>query len=113
MSEYRMKTGKIGEKAVKAAKNVENAFVETFLEKDEENPTGYSLKTGEMAEKATSAYKKIEDTVVGGYKKIEDAFVDTFLETVEGRNAARDSTDQTEKDVSSEEGTGDPKMNLP
>lgn len=110
MTEYRMKTGKIGEKVVKTAKKVEDAFVDTFLEEDENNPSGYSMKTGKMAERATSAYKKIEDTIVGGYKKIEDtvvggykkiedtvvggykkienAFVDTFLEKVEEEEAA-------------------------
>lgn len=88
MTEYRMKTGKLGEKVVKTAKKVEDAFVDTFLEEDENNPSGYSMKTGKMAERATSAYKKIEDTVVGGYKKIEDAFVDTFLEKVEEEETA-------------------------
>ena len=77
MSEYKLKTGKLGEKIVGAYRSVENAFVETFLEEDG------SLKTGGMAEKATSAYKKVEDAVVGGYKKVEDAFVDAFLERVE------------------------------
>lgn len=77
MDEYRLKTGKLGEKFVKGYKKIEEKFVDTFLEEDG------SLKTGGMAEKATAAYQKIEDTVVGGYKKIEDAFVDTFLEKVE------------------------------
>ena len=83
MSGYKLKTGKIGEKVVNAAKSVEESFTEKFLEKDETSPTGYSLKTGGMAQKATAAYQKIEDTVVGGYKKIENSFVDTFLERVE------------------------------
>lgn len=83
MSDYRLKTGKVGEKVVNAAKSVEESFTEKFLEKDEASPTGYSLKTGGMAQKATAAYQKIEDTVVGGYKKIENSFVDTFLERVE------------------------------
>ncbi|MDO4272085.1 MAG: hypothetical protein Q4D16_00315 [Eubacteriales bacterium] len=74
MSEYKLKTGKIGEKVIKAYKGIEDKFVDTFLEEDG------SLKTGGMAKKATDAYQKIEDTVVGGYKKIEDSFVDAFLE---------------------------------
>ena len=74
MSEYKMKTGKIGEAVVGAYKKVEGAFADTFLNEDG------SMKTGSMAEKATAAYQKIEDTVVGGYKKVEDAFVDAFLE---------------------------------
>lgn len=45
MSEYKLKTGKIGEAVANAAKNVEERFTEKFLEKDENNPTGYSLKT--------------------------------------------------------------------
>ena len=78
MSDYRLKTGKIGEKVVNAAKSVEESFTEKFLEKDEASPTGYSLKTGGMAQKATAAYQKIEDTVVGGYKKIEDTVVGSY-----------------------------------
>ena len=40
MTEYRMKTGKLGEKVVKTAKKVEDAFVDTFLEKVEEEAAG-------------------------------------------------------------------------
>lgn len=85
MSEYRLKPGKIGKKIINTYQNIEDKFVDTFLEEDG------SLKTGGMAEKATNAYQKIEDGVVGGYKKIENgvvgsykkienAFVDAFLE---------------------------------
>lgn len=77
MSEYKLKTGKIGEKVVGVYGKVEKRFVDTFLNEDG------SMKTGGMADKAISAYKKIEDAVVGGYKKIENSFVDTFLEKVE------------------------------
>lgn len=87
MSDYKLKTGKIGEAVIGAAKNMEEKFTEKFLEKDEGSPTGYSLKTGGMAEKATAAYQKIEDAVVGGYKKIEDGFVETFLEKEEKKEA--------------------------
>ena len=66
MSEYKLKTGKIGERIVGAYEKVEKKFVDTFLKEDG------SMKTGGMAEKATSAYKKIEDS-----------FVNTFLEKVE------------------------------
>lgn len=83
MSEYKMKTGKLGDAVVGAYKKIENAFVDTFLNEDG------SMKTGGMADKATSAYQKIEDTVVGGYQKVENAFVDTFLEkTEEGEQPA-------------------------
>lgn len=91
MSEYRLKTGKLGEAAVKAVEKMEKNFTDTFLEKDEDNPTGYSLKTGKIGEKATAAYKKIEDTFVGGYKKIEDGFVETFLEKVDEEPSEEDT----------------------
>lgn len=74
MGEYKLKPGKLGKKIIGTYQEIEDKFVETFLEKDG------SLKTGGMAEKATSAYQMIEDSVVGGYKKVEGAFVDTFLE---------------------------------
>ncbi len=65
MTEYRMKTGKIGEKVVKTATSA--------YKKIEDSVVG--------------GYKKIEDSAVGGYKKIENAFVDTFLEKVEDEKA--------------------------
>ncbi|MBQ7840116.1 MAG: hypothetical protein IJ390_06495 [Lachnospiraceae bacterium] len=91
MSEYRMKTGKLGEKVVDAYEKVEKKFTDAFLNEDG------TMKTGGMAEKATSAYqkiedgvvgtyKKVEDGVVGAYKKVEDAFVDAFLEKAEGED---------------------------
>ncbi|MGM9589500.1 MAG: hypothetical protein ACI3V0_04925 [Faecousia sp.] len=95
MSEYKLKTGKLGKKIVNAYKGIEDKFVDTFLEEDG------SLKTGGMAEKATSAYQRIEDAVVGGYKKVEGAFVDAFLEKVEeGKAAARmDAAPERESDA--------------
>ena len=94
MPEYRLKTGKLGEKVTDAAKKIEEKFTDKFLEEDENYPCGYKLKTGKAGETVVSAYQKIEDTVVGGYKavedacvggykKIENAFVDKFLEKVE------------------------------
>lgn len=56
MSEYKLKTGKVGEAVVRTYKKIEDTVV--------------------------GGYKKIEDGVVGGYKKIEGAFVETFLEQV-------------------------------
>lgn len=82
MSEYRMKPGKIGKTVMAAYKNVEEKFVDTFLEADG------SLKTGGMAEKVTGAYQKVEDSVVGGYKKVENAFVDAFLEKEDDKDTA-------------------------
>lgn len=82
MSEYRMKPGKIGKTVMAAYKNVEEKFVDTFLEADG------SLKTGGMAEKVTGAYQKVEDSVVGGYKKVENAFVDAFLEKEDDQDTA-------------------------
>lgn len=98
MSEYRLKTGKVGETFTQAAKKIEKEFADTFLEKDEDNPTGYSLKTGKIGEKATAAYKKIEDTFVGGYKKIEDGFVETFLEKVDEEPPEEDMAGDGEKE---------------
>lgn len=88
MSEYQLKTGKIGEKVVDAYEKVEKKFTDAFLNEDG------SMKTGKVGEAVTGAYqkiedgvvgtyKKVEDGVVGVYKKVEDAFVDTFLEKKE------------------------------
>ena len=57
MSEYKLKTGKVGEAVVGTYKKIEDTVV--------------------------GGYKKLEDGIVGSYKKIEDAFVETFLEKVE------------------------------
>ena len=56
MSEYRLNTGKVGEKVTAAYQKIEDGVVGT--------------------------YQKMEDGVVGAYKKVEDAFVDKFLEKV-------------------------------
>lgn len=88
MSEYKMKTGKLGEKVVGAYKKIEDAFVDTFLNEDG------SMKTGGMADKAASAYQKIEDTVVGGYKKVESAFVDAFLEKTDDDESCADAASE-------------------
>ena len=69
MSDYKLKTGKLGDAVVGAYKTVEETVV--------------------------GGYKIIEDTVVGGYKKVEDAFVDAFLEKTgdgegEDRSSGRD-----------------------
>ena len=78
MTEYQLKPGKLGKKVMNGYKKVEEKFTDTFLEKDENSPMGYSLKTGKTAEKVTGAYQKIEDGVVGNYKKIEDGVVGTY-----------------------------------
>lgn len=83
MSTYKMKPGKIGRTVIGAYKNVEQKFVDTFLEEDG------SLKTGGMAGKVTGACQKVEDAVVGGYKKVENAFVDAFLEKEDDRDAGQ------------------------
>lgn len=57
MSEYKLKTGPMADKAVSAYQKIENAVV--------------------------GSYKKVENAFVGGYKKVEGAFVDAFLEKVE------------------------------
>lgn len=68
MSEYKLKTGGMAEKAVSAYQKIEDAVV-----------SGYK----KVEDTVVGGYKKVEDTVVGGYKKVEDAFVDTFLEKPE------------------------------
>lgn len=55
--EYKLKTGKAGEKAVAAYKKIEDGVVK--------------------------GYQAIEDAVVGTYQKIEDKFVEKFLEVEE------------------------------
>ena len=72
MAEYQLKPGKVGQKVIDGYKKVEEKFTDTFLEKDENSPSGYTLKTGKG--------------VVGAYKKVENAFVDRFLEKVEGND---------------------------
>ena len=99
MSEYQLKTGKIGEKVVDAYEKVEKKFTDAFLNEDG------SMKTGKVGEAVTGAYqkiedgvvgtyKKVEDGVVGAYKKVEDAFVDTFLEKKEDAKAEENKEEQ-------------------
>ena len=102
MSEYKLKTGKTGEKIVGAYKKIENKFVDTFLEKNDKSD-GYTMKTGRIGEKVVDGYKNVEDGVVGAYKKVEDGFVgaykkienkfvNTFLEEVEEKPVNKGST---------------------
>lgn len=77
MSEYQLKTGKLGEKVVGAYEKVEKKFKDAFLNEDG------SMKTGKLGEKVTDVYQKIEDGVVGAYKEVEDSFVETFLDKKE------------------------------
>ena len=85
MSEYRLKPGKVGKKIMATYQNVEDKFVETFLNEDG------SMKTGGMAEKVTAAYHKIENTDVGGYEKVENAIVEAFLEKADPTDEGADS----------------------
>ena len=92
MAEYKLKTGKIGEKVIGAYEKVEKKFEDTFLQEDG------SMKTGGMAEKVTSVYQKIEDGVVGAYKKTEDAFVDAFLERVDEDKTEKEDHENSQKE---------------
>lgn len=74
MTEYKLKTGNVGDTIVGAYKGIEKAFVDTFLNEDG------SMKTGGMEKKVAGVCRAIEGAVVGGYRKIEKAFVNTFLE---------------------------------
>lgn len=96
MSEYKLKTGKIGDAVVGAYKKVEDAFVDTFLEKSEDGTRISGLKTGKVGDTVVDAYKAVEDTVVGGYKKVENAFVDAFLEKDERHEEEKQTPKQGE-----------------
>lgn len=96
MSEYKLKTGKIGDAVVRAYKKVEDAFVDTFLEKSEDGTRISGLKTGKVGDAVVDAYKAVEDTVVGGYKKVENAFVDAFLEKDERHEEEKQTPKQGE-----------------
>ena len=80
MSEYKLKTGKLGDKVIGTYRKVEDAFVDRFLEKDPNDPGVLRMKPGKLGKAVMQGYQTMEDTVVGAYKKVEDAFVDTFLE---------------------------------
>lgn len=82
-NQYRLKPGKIGTAVIGAYQKTEQTFTNTFLQEDNNSPSGYSLKTGKTEQAVTGAYHKIEDHVVNAYKKIENAFVDRFLEKVD------------------------------
>jgi hypothetical protein len=98
MSEYKLKTGKVGEAVVGAYKKIENAFVDAFLEKDADGEGAPARKGGKVTETVVGAYQKIEDSVVSGYKKIEDKFVDTFLERAEPDQQAEEEKAETSGD---------------
>lgn len=89
MTEYHLKPGRLGKKVMDAYQKTEQAFTETFLEKDPGSPSGYSLKTGEAARQAVNTYNKIESGVVETYKKVERAFVDAFLEKMDGQSGPK------------------------
>lgn len=80
MKEYKLKQGKIGKKIVDRYKNIEEGFINIFLQKDKDSSSGYSIKTGKVGNSIISVYKKIEGTVVNEYKKIENKFINAFLE---------------------------------
>lgn len=101
MSDYKLKTPKVGKPVVDACKKVEQGFTNAFLEKDESSKSGYTLKPGKVGNAVIDAYKSVEDHVVGGYKKIEDAFVERFLEKVEPKQAVS-GDDEAEGKISSE-----------
>ena len=66
MSEYKLKTGKVGEAVVGAYKKIENAVVGGYKEIENKfsdkflNEDG-TLKTGEAGQTVVRGYKKIED----------------------------------------------------
>lgn len=101
MSDYQLKTGKLGEKVIGAYKKVEDAFVDTFLEKDESGEGTPRLKTGKIGKAVVEGYQEVEETVVGAYKKVEDAFVDAFLEKKQ-QGDKEEAAERKEEDRASE-----------
>lgn len=91
MSEYKLKTGKLGDKVIGTYRKVEDAFVDRFLEKDPNDPGVLRMKPGKLGKAVMQGYQTMEDTVVGAYKKVEDAFVDTFLEKTDAEDARETS----------------------
>ena len=87
MSEYKLKTGKLGDKVIGTYRKVEDAFVDRFLEKDPNDPGVLRMKPGKLGKAVMQGYQTMEDTVVGAYKKVEDACVDTFLEKTDAEDA--------------------------
>ena len=69
MSEYKLKTGKLGDKVIGTYRKVEDAFVDRFLEKDPNDPGVLRMKPGKLGKAVMQGYQTIEDTVVGAYKK--------------------------------------------
>lgn len=58
MAEYQLKPGKVGQKVIDGYKKVEEKFTDTFLEKDENSPSGYTLKTGQDRRKSYRSVPK-------------------------------------------------------
>ncbi len=52
MDEYHLKTGKLGEKIVRGYKKIENTFVDTFLEKDDQAHWDEVSSAGEVDSKS-------------------------------------------------------------
>lgn len=48
MSEYKLKTGKLGDKVMGTYRKVEDAFVDRFLEKDPNAPGVLRMKPGKL-----------------------------------------------------------------
>lgn len=86
MSDDTLKFGKLGEKVVGTYRKVEDAFTETFLEKDDHDGN-FKMKTGKIGKVVVESCRDVENTVVGAYKRVENAFVDAFLEKRQSDNA--------------------------
>ena len=78
MAEYQLKPGKVGQKVIDGYKKVEEKFTDTFLEKDENSPSGYTLKTGKTAEKSYRSVPKNRGGCRRSLQKVENAFADNF-----------------------------------
>lgn len=114
MSEYKLKTGKVGDAVVGAYKKIEDAavsgykeiekkFVDAFLEKVEDQSGDKAVHSSE--EGHTDEYRltikpgKVGNAVLGTYKKIETKFVDAFLEKVEDpKDTKSENSPESEED---------------
>lgn len=100
MTDRKTKPEKFAEDVVDSYKNLEQSFVDKFLEKDNRNPSGYSLKPGKFGEKVVSGYKKIENTVTSGYQNVEDTFVNGYKKVEDGfvNGFKKDDADERAKE---------------
>ena len=101
MSEYKLKTGKLGDKVIGTYRKVEDAFVDRFLEKDPNDPGVLRMKPGKLGKAVMQGYQTMEASVYKGYKRdeiemrgdrAEMSDFPLYLNTVAGGLDCRDQT---------------------